>query len=151
MKTISLKGKYGFGNTAIIDDTDFDLVSQYNWFARPAGIRGRTLYAESSAKGKRLLLHRFLMGTPTELDTDHINGNGLDNRRINLRICTHAKNLQNKRLYKNNKTGFSGVRKSGEKWCAIVRFNGQDNYLGTFQTKEEANEIILLFKKEKYV
>jgi hypothetical protein len=67
---------------------------------------------------------------------DHINGNTLDNRRENLRFVTHQQNAFNKKSA--SKFGFSGVRKSGKSWSALISVSGTDIALGTYETKEEA-------------
>lgn len=89
------------------------------------------------------------MKTPIGMDTDHINGDGLDNRRINLRICTHAENLRNKRIYYKNISGVSGVTwdRDSNKWRARVGLNGIETYLGTFHKKSTAIEKVTNFRK----
>jgi len=81
------------------------------------------------------------MDTPKGMDTDHINGNGLDNRRSNLRVCTRAQNALNTGAYSNNKSGFKGVSldyKYKVKWRADIQVNGKQIFLGYFDTKELA-------------
>jgi hypothetical protein len=82
-------------------------------------------------------MHQFLTGYPM---TDHINGNGLDNRRANLRPATGSQNNANSRLYKNNTSGFKGVYwlRRRRRWCARIGIGGQQRYLGYFDTPEEA-------------
>ena len=77
------------GKLAIVDDEDFESVNQFKWYA----IRGKTTYyAQRSIqrKGKRssIYMHRLILDTPFDMDSHHINGNGLDNRRCNLRVCS---------------------------------------------------------------
>jgi hypothetical protein len=75
------------------------------------------------------------------MQVDHINGNGLDNRKENLRICSHSENQWNRTKYKNNKSGYKGVffhSKTGH-WEAGIRINGKREYLGVFNTPQEAS------------
>lgn len=85
-------------------------------------------------------MHRFIMDAPKGQQVDHINGNKLDNRKSNLRICSHSENLRNQRKPKDNKSGFKGVswHKGAKRWCAEIRSNGKRHHLGYFDTAEDA-------------
>jgi len=72
------------------------------------------------------------------VEVDHKNGDPLDNRRQNLRLCTHAQNQHNTGLSCVNTSGFKGVSKRGKRWKAQIRINGKQTYLGTYDTPEEA-------------
>ena len=92
--------------------------------------------------GKRKIqyLHRLVMDAPKKVQVDHIDGNKLDCRRTNLRLCTHAGNMRNCRMRKNNTSGRKGVswhRKSG-KWQAQIRVNGKLIHIGLFEFPDEA-------------
>jgi hypothetical protein len=91
---------------------------------------------------KVLLLHRVITSAPPGFDVDHINGNGLDNRRSNLRVCTTSENCMNSRTQASSKTGVKGVHltRSG-KFVAHIGLNGEHRHLGTFATLEEAREV----------
>ena len=72
---------------------------------------------------------------------DHINGNPLDNRKLNLRACTYAENARNQRLRRDNKSGFKGVSQvSWNRWTAIIRPDGRNCCLGTFDSPEKAHQ-----------
>lgn len=75
---------------------------------------------------------------------DHINGNGLDNRRCNLRVCSHGENMRNRTMNRNNRSGYKGVYfdpdKNGRPWRAQIRANGRKHSLGRFDTAEQAYE-----------
>lgn len=118
---------------ALVDDEDFERVIKYKWYFNKGG------YAFST-NTPPLIMHRLIMNTPPNMDTDHINGNGLDNRRCNLRIATTAQNVQHQRIKSNNKTGYKGVMwyKAGQKWHAQITHNYKKHHLGYFLTKEEA-------------
>jgi hypothetical protein len=136
------------GFEAIIDAGDAELIGGFVWFARRQ--RGN-IYAARSQRGvngkvRQILMHRVIMNEPTNLQVDHINGDGLDNTRANLRLATPSQNCQNigKRL--NNSSGYKGVCRSscGKKWRAQIRSpnkkdgSGGKVFLGHFATAEEA-------------
>lgn len=117
----------------IVDEEDIPLVSQYTWYVN---IYGKQLYAVTSTG---LLMHRLIMDAKMCQIIDHINGNGLDNRRENLRICTHSQNHQNQ----HNVSGASQYKgvclsKSGKKWRAYIYDNGKRIHLGYFFTERAA-------------
>lgn len=127
------------GLVALVDEADYAWASQWKWFAK--GPEGR-VYAARCERGvdrlkrRTIRLHRELMQPPAELDVDHINGNGLDNRRENLRVCTTAENCRNRV----GLGGYKGVRlfrKSG-KWGARIVVDYRHIHLGCFATPEEA-------------
>ncbi len=128
------------GFVAKVDVEDYDLVSGRNWHAvkRQSGL----VYAAtniSDERGQRpLSMHRVLM--PEAERVDHINGDGTDNRRANLRAATHAQNMRNRKKHKNNTSGFKGVSPMRGKWRAQIRFEGRKHHLGIFDSPEEAAE-----------
>lgn len=138
--------KYG-EKEILIDDEDYDKVSKYNWHL---GKNRKNIYVirNKRDKDKRIVesLHRYLMGHPENKIVDHINGNTLDNRKENLRICTNTENTRNKDRYKNNKIGYKGVlihkeKKNGIEYqyiIAEIRVNKKKINLGHFKTKELA-------------
>ena len=86
-------------------------------------------------------MHRVILNTPMGMDTDHINGNGLDNRRCNLRICTHAENISNQRKYSNTMLSkFKGVSwdKSRNRWIVYIGVHPKRIFLGRFKTEIDA-------------
>lgn len=87
---------------------------------------------------KKEMLHRAIMKAKKGEQVDHINGNTLDNRKENLRICTHAENIRNRNQRKNSNTKYKGVFKSGKKWGASIGYENERYYLGVFKTQEEA-------------
>jgi hypothetical protein len=122
------------GKVAIVDDEDFDELNKYHWYAyqdqnnwyarRQVGGRG---------KQKTILLHREILNASRGSGIDHINGNGLDNRKENLRICTNPINNQNRhRIY--GVSQYQGVckRSDGKKWIARITVNKKLIYLGSF-------------------
>ena len=127
------------GLKAEIDDEDFESVSRFRWHA----IKGHsTFYAVRNGVGpngpRSEYLHRFLLQPEGKLQVDHINGNGLDNRRCNLRLATHAQNLANAKPHRSHgKTSyFKGVYWNSltKKW--IVRVG--EEYVGCYDDEERA-------------
>ena len=120
------------GLVALVDDADAERVTRFKWHAVR---RGRVVHAMRTAKrdGGRatVYLHRWLLDAPAGLEVDHRNGNGLDNRRENLRLCTHAQNAVNHRRDSARKISqFHGVcwNERRNRWrvviCAGARVNG---------------------------
>jgi len=138
MKEIPLSG----GMSALIDASDYPLVSTYTWCAHR--IDGSIYAATNIRDGESthtVHMHRLLM-TPGSMHVDHINGDGLDNRRENLRVCTNAQNRLNSRRYRNNTSGAKGVswcKKTG-KWYARIAVDGRRVFLGFFPTINEASD-----------
>jgi hypothetical protein len=127
------------GTWCVVDDDVFDQVKDYRWsHIRSCG----KSYAMRLGGVHGVYMHRLIANTPKGLHTDHINGDGLDNRRQNLRVCTRSQNLHySKEKFSNNTTGFRGVhlRKKGYIFSKI-RVNGKRIHLGSFKTKESAAE-----------
>lgn len=126
-----------------VDEEDFERLNRYFWIARP---HRQTIYAQRNGivNGKRTTfqLHREILGLNLErgVTVDHINGDGLDNRRQNLRICTPTENCRNRRIQINNSTGYKGVhyRQKPNKFWAYIAVNGKRVHLGVFLTATEA-------------
>jgi hypothetical protein len=130
--------KLSGGHIALVDAADFDRLAAMAWHASP---HGRTVYARTNLRqdGKFVTvpMHRIITGW---LYIDHINGDGLDNRRVNLRQATHGQNMGNKRIYSNNTSGYKGVglHRLSSKWQAMIQRDGKAHYLGRYATPEEA-------------
>jgi len=126
------------GKVALVDDEDFERLSQWGWHYH-IGYAAR-MSPRPRVKGKSTIIymHRLIMNTPDGMQVDHINGEGLDNRRENLRNCTNTENQHNQKLSKKSTTGFKGVRKRERRFEAQIRVDGKDLYLGMYATPEEA-------------
>lgn len=133
------------GQTIKVCDCHYDKVKQWKWSALDQG-RLRKSYAavreqKIGDKYKVILIHRFIMDCPEGMVVDHINGNQMDNRCNNLRICTRSQNNANQRGAKrNSKSGHKGVywHKAAQKWCAEVVHERKKYYLGVFKNKLDA-------------
>ncbi len=124
---------------AIVDDEDVALVSTQPW-CHLAGEHNRTIYATSRWDGRNVFMHKIIMGDPSDpnLTVDHIDGNGLNNRRANLRWATRQQQAWNKAPCKNSQAGFKGVEINGRNYRARIMVAGQRYELGTFQSPEDA-------------
>lgn len=128
------------GKVAIVDDADFDLVSGWKWFAvvgKKSFYAVRTVNISKRSK-LRVAMHRFLAGAHDGDVVDHIDGNGLDNRRSNLRVCSARDNARNIRA-RAGSSRFKGVsfHRGVGKWQAYVAAEGQ-RYLGVFDNEIDA-------------
>ena len=127
------------GYVAIVDDADYDAVSKHSWHAAPGG---NGVYARASIGGKNIRMHRFLLNPSGDAKVDHVDGDGLNNTRANLRICTHAQNIQNSRRLKPRLTSVCkrGVWYDGRRgdFCARISAFGNRYNLGRFLTEDDA-------------
>jgi hypothetical protein len=127
------------GHRTLIDLEDVPLVEGLTLYRGSEGY----VYYSWQRNGERVTntLHAFLMKAPKGLQVDHINGDRLDNRRENLRVVTVSVNQFNrKHLNRNNRSGVRGVGYQDGKWRARINVNGEDHYLGRFDTVEEATK-----------
>ncbi len=129
--------KLSYGKYAIVDAEDYDRLSQYKWCAVQ---KPRTCYAKTfDLDGAILSMHRVVANAPKGLFVDHINHNGLDNRKSNLRLCTKKQNNRNLRPY--GKTSrYKGVHwdKGSNKFRAKITYNGKSIHLGRFVNEDDA-------------
>lgn len=119
------RGKY-----ALVDEDDADRVMQYNWSLTSYG------YAYNSHKIG--FMHRFIMNTPSDMVVDHINHDPLDNRKANLRNCTHQQNILNSNPKRGGTSVYRGVHRHRESWVAHIHLNDTTYHLGTFKEEVEA-------------
>ncbi len=135
MKTIELTQ----GFVTIVDNEDYEELMQYKWCAsRTSPGYAKALRAaprDADGKTHHVYMHREIMNAPKGMVVDHINHEPLDNRRANLRVCTHAQNLANQHKQRGPRSSrFKGVSwyKAGRKWCAYVNVLGRRQWLGYF-------------------
>lgn len=129
------------GHRALVDDADVEMLQHFAWSAHISS-GGKLWYARAvvaldAGTYVRKMMHTFLTGWP---QVDHINGNGLDNRRVNLRPSTRTQNMGNRRKWTVGSSRFKGVSwfKEGKRWKAQIRFAKKHIYLGLFDDEEAA-------------
>lgn len=130
------------GQIAVIDAADFDLVSQHKWSAVAARSKsGRQIgwYALAASDGAPIYMHRLILGAEPISFVDHRDGDGLNNRRANLRPATASQNAANSRLQP-SRSGYRGVCQRSNRFRAIISKDCQPGnvYLGMFATAEDA-------------
>lgn len=125
------------GRRCLVDDNAYEAVRGIPWRAGADGY-----VVAYVCRGWYARLHRAILGVADGTLVDHINGDKLDNRKANLRACTHEENMRNRKRHKNNRSGFKGVYKDGRVlcgWRAQIRVNKRKLTLGVFPTPEVAH------------
>lgn len=125
-----------YGGFALVDSDDLERIRGFKWeLSRKGYVISRKMKAGVL---KRMFLHRIINRTPRSMVTDHINGDKLDNRKLNLRSCSNGENVSNQKVRADNTLGFKGIRKNKRKWSAQIGKDGRHIAIGTFNTKLEA-------------
>lgn len=137
------------GKIALVDDGDYEYLMQWKWNAHK---HRNTWYAKYNKTFSSVKMHRLIMNAPAGVQVDHINGDGLDNRRENLRLCTHIENMHNSGKHKNNTSGFKGVHwnKQRQTYQVFIMVNRKHKYVGSFSILEEAAHAYDEAAKEHY-
>lgn len=122
----------------IVDKNDFKTFGRLSWFFSDGGYAKRSVKKNGINIG--ISMHREIMDAPKGMKVDHINGNRLDNRKTNLRLCNNQQNVHNSKVNRVNKSGFKGVSwmKSRNKWRARIKIDMKEKHLGLFPSREEA-------------
>lgn len=138
------------GYSTEVDKNIYDLFSVYKWRYD----KGYAVRSSPRVKGKQKIisLHRLIMNASHGIQVDHINGNTLDNRILNLRLCSQKNNIQNQKIRKNNTSGYKGVySKTKNKWGACIGVNNKLIHLGSYDNKHDAalayNEAAIKYHK----
>lgn len=129
------------GYSVTVDAQDVKLLSAHKW---SANVNGAKVYAVRTVKRngikRKIYMHRMILEATAGVEVDHLNGNGLDNRRCNLRLCTSQQNKWNKSCY--SASGYKGVIKMnrpGKKiWSSRIFVNGTSYFLGNWEAAEDA-------------
>lgn len=140
MKEIVLNGKYAKGRKALVDDQDYDLLTDHSWSV------GNNGYPRCTHEQKQFLMHDFIMPSVPGMMVDHISQDKLDNRRDNLRYVTKSQNMANRPKQQNNTSGYKGVyyMKAGQRinrWFAKVKIDGKYFQSEYVATKDEAAKL----------
>lgn len=129
------------GQSTLVSEEDFSLLNQYKWFAK-WDVHTNSFYAvrnEGRIVRKTVFMHQAILNIPAGMVGDHKNGNTLDNRRENLRVCSRADNVINSKLRSNNTTGYRGVvRTRHGKWCVKLVKNQKTLFQKNFDDLEVA-------------
>lgn len=126
------------GKVALVDDSDYELLSQWKWHA----VKDKdAFYARHSVKGKKgIRMHRMIMDFPNIGMIDHKDGDGLNNQRDNLRVCTNTQNLRNMKPRKNTSSKYKGVSyySRDDNWIGRIGVKNKSRHLGYFESELEA-------------
>jgi hypothetical protein len=128
------------GKVAVIDTADISLIREYKWSAHHNFRRAHVWYAITQVRCQTVSMHRLILNAPSDLKVDHKDGDGLNNRRSNIRLVTDAQNCFNRTLRRDNQSGFKGVSfhaRTG-KWNTRIQRNGRQQSLGLFDSPEDA-------------
>jgi hypothetical protein len=131
------------GLKALVDDNDYEEFNKYKWYAHKGG---NTFYVERHMKGNhkiKILMHRAIMNVNVGMFVDHIDGNGLNNCKSNLRIVTTRQNLQNRHSDKTSKYVGVFFDKVSNKWIACIRIDKIRKYIGRFENELDAHKAYL--------
>lgn len=121
-----------------VGDEDYEWLSAYKWYAGPNLAKPRyAVHSQPIRRGSCVTtaMHRLILEAPAKSQVDHINGNGFDNRRANLRLATAAQNARNRR---SQTGGFKGVTRMDNRWRARLTVSYKAVYIGLYGTAEEA-------------
>lgn len=136
MKQIELVHRHIF---ALVDDEDYYQLNKFNWYYHKTE---SNIYAKTEINGNPIMMHQMVLSSPSgKLTVDHINGNGLDNRKENLRLATRSQKRMNQRKTKNTTTSkFKGVSwcNREKSWRAYIHLNGKFKSLGYFNNEIRA-------------
>lgn len=142
MKKVELNG----GCYVTIDDEDYDIISKHKWYVHWCGRRKKYKYAIANIRlsdGRRttIKMHRVIMDAPSGYEIDHIDGDGLNNQRLNLRVVNKNQNMMNMAVHRDNQTGYKGVSKSRGvgRYRARIRVYGKEICLGCYKTAIDAH------------
>ena len=124
------------GGETIIDAEDYDRVKDYGWRKD----RNSYVFSPFTKNGKNgsRNLPRIIMHPSDDLHVDHIDNNPLNNCKQNLRLCTHAQNMMNRKITGRGSSKYKGVSKQGYRWVARIKANCKLYYLGIFKSEDEA-------------
>lgn len=126
------------GFVAVVDTADYALVTQYDWWPHrpnPALTYAHTGFTKQDGTRQVWFMHRLIMGHPNA-QVDHIDGNGLNNRRSNLRLATPSQNMGNAGPWRGRK--YRGAFQEAGRWRSRIQVDGKRVSLGSFTTEEEA-------------
>jgi hypothetical protein len=135
----------------LIDDEDYERVLKYSWRIKVVKVKGGgrvVKYAQAHSpmlNGKRVTIrmHRLILNAPTGVQVDHIDGNGLNNQKSNLRFATSSENMQNSKAKAGAASKFKGVcwNKNESKWVVRIFVDGKRMCLGQYTDEAQAAKV----------
>ncbi|HEC65424.1 MAG TPA: HNH endonuclease [bacterium] len=137
MRRIQISGIRGKGKFTVVPNDVFGELNKYIWHLDSKGYAVRWSRGDRKNR-KHIYVHRVVNNTPEGLETDHIDGDKLNNLRENLRSVTHSQNCRNRKFV--NTSGYRGVSWHQGKWRATITINGKHKHLGYFDNKRLAYE-----------
>jgi len=152
LKYVELKLTKGF--VSKVDESDFARITQFKWQSQKTS--GDDVYAgasikDESGKWRRVLLHRFVMNAPRGMVIDHINGDKLDNRKSNLRICNQVVNRLNSKGSGKSKYKGVSLRNRASPWMASIKLpDGEYKNLGSYKNEIDAARAYNEYAKKIY-
>jgi len=148
------------GKVALVDDVDFDWLNQWKWYCvddRGRFYAVRSRWNKTTKRRERIQMGTAIMGRQLgqkleRFITDHVSGDGLDNRWCNLRLCTHKENGRNRRKQANCSSQYKGVTwcSRNEKWQASIKVDGHQYYLGRFAEEKTAAQAYNIAALERF-
>jgi hypothetical protein len=130
------------GKFALVDDEDYEMLNQRKWhYHRGYAVHNFCIGTiDGKTRTKQMSMHRVLNKTPEGMITDHINGNPLDNRKVNLRACSNLQNCMNRKSHTGSSSKYKGVcwNKGHKKWGAHIRVDKKLTSLGYFLDEADA-------------
>jgi len=129
--------KYRGKFVSLVDDADYEYINSFAWSYCVLSGRSYAITTFSSGERRQMLMHQMIIGVNDGMDIDHIDGDGLNNTRSNLRMCTRAENIHNQIRRSGNKKGTSRLQ-SG-RYSAKIMSYGVSHWLGTFDSQNEAS------------
>jgi len=127
------------GKFALVDEEDYEWLNQWKWYYNN-GYAARDQWDPITKKQIKIRMHRIIMNAKEGEEVDHINHNGIDNQKYNLRVCTVSQNMQNSKSNKNSSSQYKGVSYNPmtQKCQVQIMYNGKFIYLGYYKDEEEA-------------
>lgn len=137
MKKIQLANNKG---VALVDDEDYKWLNDYKWHLRDIKIMNAGTKIKIDGKWFEKRMHHFLVDVPEGFEVDHIDRNGLNNQKSNLRVVTHSQNMMNRNSFKGSSSKYKGVcwHKQCKKWFAQIVLNKKHYYLGLYENEIDA-------------
>lgn len=140
------------GKVAIVDDEDYERLSQYKWRCNSHGYAVRSEWRGAGLLPRFIAMHREVLGADGNVRADHIDGNRLNNQKFNLRECTESQNQMNRGKHVRTSSQYKGVSffKETSRWRAYIQLEGKGKHLGFFDNEVEAAKAYNVAAKQFY-